>query len=102
MLFASGLLPATITAAQDSLSLPPCGVPRSFWRPSSSFACCCGGLLCAENRTEWRTAFVALASGVDGARSVARGLAKSVDGSRAFFMVLFVESLSPRGVESCV
>lgn len=47
-------------------------------------------------------AFVALASGVDGAPLVTRGLAKSVDGSRAFVMVLLVESLSPRGVESCV
>jgi hypothetical protein len=97
-LFAFSLLPAIITATEAvfashyvTLSALLGAVSRSHFL---LLACCV-----LENCAEWRKAFVALVSVVDGGLAI---LPDATGGSRAFAVVFVVESSSQDCAGSCV
>lgn len=101
MLFASGLLPATIAVAQECLRLPFVAFPALLGAVASRPH----ALVVARRVSkiaqsgEW-SSWCSQAESMEFVGYLAV-LSDAVEGSRAFVMVLVVESLSPRGAGSC-
>lgn len=102
MLFASGLLPATIAVAQECLRLPFVAFPALLGavarRPHALVVARRASKIAQSG--EWRS-WRSQAESMEFVGNLAV-LSDAVEGSRAFAMVLIVESSSPRGAGSCV